>query len=431
LTLTRKSRRIGTNEINTSYLYYDGTLLSTHTASFIGAETTFSEGHAWPPRKRSKIVDRGGPFLNQKRIIESHPCDLGTISMKYGGVIRRYNNLKIYAGGFGNRNFTDADFRSDVPTVGAMNALGATGIARASPVRSMGGIGAFIGELRDIPRLPTRLIANGKGVRFLSNPGNLYHHIADLKERVRFFKELGNHYLNIEFGWKPFVNDLLNTVSNVTKTEKRLAYLLRNNGRIIRRKVVINNSTYITGTSTSNFAAGYPVVESEFIDAYGKLKWERRESAKSQFTGAFKYYLDYHHGTPMTPKLHRQLMRILYGADFSPATAYKLLPWTWLSDWFTNISDNLDNMVSYQNDSLTIVYGYVCDIKQTVDQYTLAGARIAGREVGCTQADINQYIGRTKSTPYGFGLDPFSFSLRQGAIVAALGLSRSKPQHFR
>jgi len=411
VTYTRRTRQIN-GGLNTSYLTYDGSLFSTHLASFQGYETTYSEGHSWPPREGSEIRDIGGPFLNQKHTIYSQPCELGSnLVMKHGGIIRQYHNLKIYPGGIGNKNFTPDTYRSDVPSVNQMSAYGATGIARASPVRTQLGLGQFIGELRDIPRLP--------------------HTILELRNGLKIFKSLGNQYLNYEFGWKPFLKDLRGTVKAAVNSEKHIRQLLRDNGKVVRRKVTIAKDSRITFQGSQGFAIGYPAVEGEFIDSYGKLYTSTIESNRTSFSGAFKYYLDYRHGMPMTPKLHRQLMTILYGADISPHTAWSLLPWSWLTDWFTNVGDNIANMDMIQNDSLTIVYGYATDYKQTMDQYSLQGTVLHGIPVTASQIVINEYTGRTKSTPYGFGLDPLNFTIRQAAIIAALGLSRSKPQQFR
>lgn len=411
MTYTRKSRRIDGGN-NTSFMTYDGSVISTHTASFQGSETTFSEGHSWPRRKGAELRDIGGPYLNQKRAIYSTPCDLGdSLGMKYGGVVRQYHNLKIYPGGIGNRDYDATSYRS-VPSVSQMNAYGATGIARASPVRTQLGLGQFIGELRDIPRLP--------------------HKILEMRNGLKVFKSLGNQYLNYEFGWKPFLKDLRGTIKAAVDSEKHIRQLLRDNGKVVRRKVTIAKDSRITSQAIlSNFAIGYPAVEGEFIDTYGKLAWSEWETNRTTFSGAFKYYLDYRHGMPMSPKLHRQLMTILYGVDISPHTAWSLLPWTWLTDWFTNVGDNIANMDMIQNDSLTIVYGYATDYKQTMDLYSLQGTVLGGRAVNATQIVIDEYTGRTKSTPYGFGLDPANFSIRQVAILAALGLSRSKPLAFR
>lgn len=411
MTYTRKSRRIDGGN-NTSTFTWDGALMSTHTASFQGSETTFSEGHAWPRRKGAEFRDIGGPYLHQKKAIYSQPCDLGdSLGMKYGGVFRQYHNLKIYPGGIGNRDYLPSSYRSDVPTVNTMSAYGATGIARASPVRTQLGLGQFIGELRDIPRLP--------------------HKILELRNGLKFFKNAGSQYLNWEFGWKPFLKDLRGTVKAAVDSEKHIRQLLRDNGRVVRRRVTIAKDSRITFQNASGFAIGYPAVEGEFIDAYGKLYTTTWESNRTAFSGAFKYYLDYRHGMPMTPKLHRQLMTILYGADLSPHTAWSLLPWSWLTDWFTNVGDNIANMDMIQNDSLTIVYGYATDYKQTMDQYALQGAILGGRAVNAVQFVVDEYTGRTKSTPYGFGLDPANFSIRRVAILAALGFSRSSPQQFR
>jgi hypothetical protein len=57
------------------------------------------------------------------------------------------------------------------------------------------------------------------------------------------------------------------------------------------------------------------------------------------------------------------------------------------------------------------------------DIYTLTGATCGGKPVQLSQTFGTIQKIRRKATPYGFGLNPNTFSTRQWAIIAALGLT--------
>jgi hypothetical protein len=350
--------------------------------------------------------------------------------MKYGGVIRTYVNLKIYSGGVGNKQMLATDIRNDLPTLNQMHALGATGFARAQPLRQQGGIAQALIELRDFPQMPLSMVRNGMPFIRNGDPGQYWSQAHDV---VRLMKDVGHQYLNFQFGWVAFVNDLKKSLKTVLDQEKNLKRILHNNGRIIHcQSIVAKDDPKVTSVTSSNFNIGYPAVEGEFVDQYGKLKTSISVNAGSRFSGAFKYFLEgYKHGEPMTPRLKKKLLHILYGVDTSPNTIWATLPWSWLIDWGTNARDNVANFTALHQDGLVMVYGYVNDYKETITKYTLSGAIIGGRAIRCEQTDVNRYFTRTPGTPYGFGLTRSSFNAKQGSIIAALGLSNLQPQQFR
>jgi len=163
--------------------------------------------------------------------------NIGTMGMQYGGVYRHYENLVIYPGGFGNRQFTADNLRNDVPTLNNMNAYGATGIARAQPLRQQGGLGTAIAELRDLPRLPLMMTEDGSAVFRKPNFNGDYW--KQIRDAVRLFKDIGSHYLNFQFGWAALASDIKNAIDNVLKMDARLEQLLRDNGRVIHRSSTI------------------------------------------------------------------------------------------------------------------------------------------------------------------------------------------------
>jgi len=119
----------------------------------------------------------------------------------------------------------------------------------------------------------------------------------------------------------------------------------------------------------------------------------------------------------------------LLGTRLTPATVWNLAPWSWALDWFTNTGDVVTNLSAFANDGLCLRYGYIME-------------EVSTRNTGCWQGYINtrdsanvfikieESFGSTTkkrqpATPFGFGLELGSFTPRQMAITAALGLSNA------
>ena len=70
-------------------------------------------------------------------------------------------------------------------------------------------------------------------------------------------------------------------------------------------------------------------------------------------------------------------------------------------------------------------YGYVMEEKIESTRFRLSGFRLASNPISSLE-DYTFQISRCrrKATPYGFGLNPGSFTPFQNGIIAALGINR-------
>ena len=85
----------------------------------------------------------------------------------------------------------------------------------------------------------------------------------------------------------------------------------------------------------------------------------------------------------------------------------------------------MKNLTAFSNDSLVMRWGYIMCKYTCRDTYLLEGVRLKGMPSGpVSQTFVTQVKKRNRATPYGFGLDPATFTTRQWAILGALGISR-------
>jgi hypothetical protein len=115
----------------------------------------------------------------------------------------------------------------------------------------------------------------------------------------------------------------------------------------------------------------------------------------------------------------------------NPETFYNLTPWSWLVDWKLNVGDVLKNITYLGKDGLVMRYGYIMEKIVRVETDTLSGL-VSNTSSAPYPTIVQRYTTvskrRIRATPYGFGLNPASFSKKQWAILAALGISKGSNQ---
>lgn len=367
--------------------------------TYIKKESLLSSvGHPGPPFKK------GGPFAMQRHTI----------------VLSKSRNVHLQSAAGSNRflrtdydgvfvpKFTMPSYASiGMPALALdMVAQGTIGWARFKPGNPTASVGQFVAELRDLPRLPF--------------------------SRLKHFRDLGSEYLNVEFGWKPFLSDLKRMYNTYKHYERQWAYLKRHAGdRGVRRGGTISSTQTVSSTETTGDGSIlYPALVTAL---YGPLSQARKTVTTSigsniWFSAKYRYYL------PAVPesKWDRRATAALFGYEPTPSLLYQVLPWSWLIDWFSSLGAMVDNLSSNAVDNLAAEYAFVmkhswkqidtvCSVPFKVGK--LDGP-IAIEPVTATMSEVSETKQRTAASPYGFGLTFPDLSTRQKAVISALGLSR-------
>jgi hypothetical protein len=92
----------------------------------------------------------------------------------------------------------------------------------------------------------------------------------------------------------------------------------------------------------------------------------------------------------------------------------------------SNTGDVLHNLSALSTDGLVMAYGYMMEETSETWTYTNRGAiTVNGQALDLTQNFRTTTKVRRSATPFGFGLNWNNFSVRQLAILGALGITRS------
>jgi len=362
------------------------------------------------------MSDLGGPFETVKTTYNT-----SWHGSTFHGTVRHTLRRDEYQGKVVLTPFgpgTVATFRIAEPTFDQLTQATCTNIFARSDMNSRGSV--LVGRA-----IPTNPIVDGSvGLAELFREG-IPSIIGStlLRDRVGFLRGLGSEYLNLEFGWKPLVSDVKNAAKAIVESERIIDQLVRDSGKFVHRKrhfLPIHETSVYTSSS-----AGYPV--NTAVANWWNTPWARvteKYSRYTWFSGVFTF--EYDPGNLSEISRIATQARLLYGLQLTPEVLWNLAPWSWLVDWFANVGPLLHNVSAFQNDQLVMRYGYVMDRhKRSISQLTdVIGKN--GNNLPASYRDDYQldWKRRAKATPYGFGIASSSFTIRQWAILAALGITR-------
>lgn len=298
----------------------------------------------------------------------------------------------------------------------ALDAAGTTAIARCKPAQPVASLATALIELRreGLPKMVGHQTWKGK--------------TTEARRRA-----LGGEYLNIEFGWKPLVNDIVDTAVVISESDALINQYVRDAGKQIRRRYEFPP---IRVESTEVFAEPHTPVtwslSSSGLNDFGQLNKGRVLLHKSMekrcwFSGSFIYHLPIDPSTMKAMKERSGHLKKLLGLDLTPDTIWNATPWSWAVDWITNTGDVISNLQSWTTDGMVMRYGYIMEHVKCVHTYSFSGP--TGHLPPMARPSVLSFSVETKTrrkaTPFGFGLKYGQFTDRQWAIVAALGIARS------
>lgn len=276
--------------------------------------------------------------------------------------------------------------------------LGAAAWNKFRPKLTKVQLGQTVAEITDVPKLFQRGLRN--------------------------FKDLGSRYLQYQFGWKPFIKDLTDSLKLYQKMDLQLAKMQKHNDKWLKRGDVLYRS--------ENFAHDdYVIVTpANYLTVENKRRVTRTYE-KAWFDGVFRYYIP---GLTNGNWGKLRMARKLFGLEITPALAYELVPWSWLADWFGNFGDVVSNYTSITTENMAAKYAYVMRTKLSS---ITCSASIKGRFTEWLKPPTytTEYVQsvittetktRAVANPFGFDVHLADFTAYQSSILGALGLSRQR-----
>jgi len=383
-------------------------------ATQIGVETLFGGPPNWTFPKTAVLHAEFRHFVQGKAGHRGYFSDLGGMSDIGGDMyLRGYTNYhsptpnRLYwRGGAAAQQyvgqFIAAASPASMPSPITVDSWGASAYASMKPTKPLMNLGNSLYELKDVPEmLRQRLASSG-------------------------LKNVGSYYLALKFGWESLFGDLVNLFNMQQKLQQRIQWLLRHNGKPVRRRVTLRDDMS-TPVVTEGIAYGSfnPVLVTQYYAT--QPTWRQRDwsTDKVWASARFRYWLP---EGPRDVKWSRRLKAELFGLEPSPSVIWRSYPWSWLSDWFFNTGLVLQNLETGVADRLAADHFYVMRHVENNREYTAQGSFFdkSGRSfpVSATYYS-NAFIKmRKKGDPFGFNTNPNGLSAGKLAILGALGLSK-------
>lgn len=391
--------------------------------AYLGDHICIDETHPGPPYRT------GGPFsVTKKQVFMTRTKPYEAHAIPFVPVQHWSGHLYVYP-----------YIPGTAPTPTSLSGWGAKGWNRAYPVHPIYSLGVSIAELRDFPRMITqtwKFFQQIRSLRLTTIPKTLGDLMRDIKNGT---VESSGHYLNLQFGWVPFAQDLAFIAKMESKLRQKIAWLRRRQNKPFRREFEMDKQefseeiartvspiTTVGPTLPTVLYAGnivatkpFPVTRSVYSRIWFSSKWRLHMPELNDH-----------------PEGSSRLKAQLAGIDLDASIIYNLVPWSWLLDWFTNVGSVLQNIYFRAKNQAVAEYAYV--MCKTIITYAAPGyvdvnvgtsnfgGPFSGGQTrkGGISTTVYTFLQREVANPFGFGITFASLSAYQMSILAALGLSR-------
>lgn len=351
----------------------------------------------------------GGPFYMKRLQLDLYPSK--SVDLR-NGYYRYQGKFELDVTTVSMASIYD----SYAPTAGS---YGAQAFKRFRPVQPRANVGQFLGELRDFPSM--------------------------FKLGIQKFKDLGGQYLNYQFGWRPFLKDIMDFISVQHKIENHIRFVRNNNGKWMKRSGKLRSDSQVEMSNPASCIR--PLLPSAFYGSPGHLNVPGTKLVLTTdsiwFSAMMKYYIQGLEVDSCRDVYSSKLLRKLYGFEINPYLAWQLIPFTWLQDWVANVGDVISNFSNSLYDNLVAKYAFVMRHRMTravisesqvyavkppfCDQrlhVVNVGLATPGPDINARAVITAECKERANATQWGFGNEGSSLSPRQAAILIALGISR-------
>jgi len=226
---------------------------------------------------------------------------------------------------------------------------------------------------------------------------------------------LSSYILATQFGWIPLLQDIARALDFARLVDQRIKELgALNSGKTISRKVHFG--------STGGDDSGNVTVQSTFgcfITPHYHCSWETEAWA------TIRWKLSDLHNLGRVPTWW-DAFNSLYGIDPAEIVVqiWKALPWSWMIDWFANLSEALEvsrNLLTYTPSRInrmwkttkTITYD---PVNESASRRYAGGTRI-WQSLNRDQPSVSDVTGIHLSVPF---LDTFKLSILSAMTIAGI-----------
>jgi len=271
--------------------------------------------------------------------------------------------------------------------------------SRTNPSRSsMGAIVSLI-EAREVPQTIREIgqVALGK----------MYKRYG---KTFRFLSRAAKLNLIIQFGIAPLIQDLMTCMQFQALVDQRVKEIDRLMKRGLRRTVTLD-------------VASAQAVRNLTVQSVGQsISRTMSKNTRREIRGHVRWYVNENFSLS-DAQVRAKAQKIVTGNIIDPLTIWELMPWSWLTDYFVNISD----FVRTNRNELDASYSGIRIMEHTVTVETCPGGSFGSN--GFVKMTPFKGVRETKYrriTSLGLGARPQFLTGKQTSILGSLSVLKLK-----
>jgi len=287
-------------------------------------------------------------------------------------------------------------------------------------------------------------------------PEQLQKYSGSKLDEFRRFREggraVGSGYLAGQFGWLPFVGEVINSLDTIANSGPLLDEFVRNSAKLIPRKR--RKTTYQDATSFSGILSGagdphtvYTTTQNRLDSVIGlraqktiglsnfRFKYDTTVTRVDSYRSSalYEYFVADPSGFLKKAKRFSQEAKYLLGdSNISLSTFWELTPWSWAIDWSFNLGGLLSFQESVAEDGLvarrcsTVWQRDISVVTHWEPFYQTTGnAYVNILDPDLISVTNYRQQRRLAGSPYDMGIDWSGFSTQKWFILGALGLTKA------
>lgn len=261
-----------------------------------------------------------------------------------------------------------------------------------------------------------------------------------LQSRASFYRSIGKEYLNVSFGWKPFIGDLYKIIGQMLDINEEIRKYSAISETITDRRydflpIESTSSTELSPNRYLNIGPGSNIASWDEIYAGSpsrKLTIVESSYQKIYFKGSYSFAINPGKGLLDKLQAYEQLANKLLGTRITPTVLWELTPWSWLIDWFVDVQSAITTAGLQLDDGLLLRWAYLMRETRMSTTYSVDASGLFVEGPGGPITSTTHFVRkeRVRGTPFGFGINLDGISAGQWAILAALAISKG-PKNLR
>lgn len=300
------------------------------------------------------------------------------------------------------------------------------------PKVSKANLAQFLYELKDLPHM-LESTANALWNSWRSFGGG-YSSV------VMHPKSVADNFLNHEFGWRPFLQDMFSFFDVFHNSEKYIADIVQQNNTWVRKKRVLEETesdqlltryyqnAIVPSTASWQIAGCCKNMTIDGIDCAGFADIREIKKNRVWAVGEFKFYrpeFDDSLSEFSSQFVNIQRLMTLYGLRINPTVLYKVTPWTWAVDWFTQFGRLIERVDDFIVDGIVSKYLNIMRRTERLVRKTSVTNFYSGSMTLHWERNQTMKQRIVSDSPYGFGQPWATLSPKQWAILGSIGITRS------